>query len=499
MAVYGQLLIDAGGGVIDRAKQSEQHEGATLIIGLGGTGTDAVMKVKREMYKQLKPDDENSVIPRYDSIRYLVVDSDPSKLSVQSGNISDVNINNEFFNISNDHIRQTFEASEMLDNRPEIAPWLRHRDIYPDDASAGAGGIRAVGRYLLVDKAESLYRKILTEMKTALTHAKNGDINVHICAGISGGTGSGTFIDVCYLVKTALKEIGKGEARVCGYFFLPDVNLSVPEVGGTIYSKVVEVNGYAALQELDYCMNYGNNKDRFRMNYGFKEIDTAIKPVDLCYLISTTDSSGKMISDGYKYAMGVVADHIIEFLATVKLPSDVKAGEDNGITLVGHIANLGKTKSVIRPNFGATIDYNILGAAIAEMPLSEIATYLGSKLFEAYRDIYDKAPFEKDVKDFLMNSQLQYEDIRAALINGCAPKIQWGRQFDAERYKINRNGPFIHRADDEFYDINHGIIVRNKTTMIEKLGDIDISSQGTSMISRVFKNLFDSFVTKIEY
>ena len=79
MATYGQLLIDAGGGVIDHGKQSARQDGATLVIGLGGTGSDAVMKLKKEVFKQLKPDDENAVLPTYSAIKYLVVDSDASK------------------------------------------------------------------------------------------------------------------------------------------------------------------------------------------------------------------------------------------------------------------------------------------------------------------------------------------------------------------------------------------------------------------------------------
>lgn len=43
MATYGSLLIDAGGGVVDHSKQSDRDPGATVIIGLGGTGSDAVI------------------------------------------------------------------------------------------------------------------------------------------------------------------------------------------------------------------------------------------------------------------------------------------------------------------------------------------------------------------------------------------------------------------------------------------------------------------------
>ena len=498
MATYGQLLIDAGGGIVDRSKQSEKQDGATLIIGLGGTGTDAVIKIKKEMYKQLKPDDESAAIPTYESIRFLVIDSDRTQLEKQNGAISDIDKNNEFFNVGNDSIKQTFAAKKVLEARKELS-WLDFEHINPDDASNGAGGIRQVGRFLLVDKAQMIYAKIKSQMMAALRDAKSGNLNVHILSGLSGGTGSGTFLDICYLVRAALDEIGKPNSRVCGYFFLPDVNLSVPEVSANpLLSGYIKVNGYAALQELDYCMNFGKNHDRFRMNYGFKEVDYEIKPVDLCYLVSTTDSDGNVVKNGYSYAMGVVADFVISFLAKVNLPEGVEVGNDTGLTLEGHIANLHQMKEGISLQHGATVDYNILGASVAEMPLSEIATYLGSKLFGAYSSIYDRTPFEQERNEFLMRSRLQYEDIRATLAQGCAPQVTFGNQFDANLFQTTGNRRFIERAD-EFYNINKGILTKNAAAMMDKLGDYDISAQGTSMISRTFKNLYEYYVVNMNY
>ena len=158
MATYGQLLIKSGGGVIDHGKQSARQDGATLVIGLGGTGSDAVMKLKKEVFKQLKPDDEDAVIPTYSAIKYLVVDSDASKINAQAGKLTDIDRNTEFFEISNSNIKATFGATEILKNRPELY-WLDYEHISINQASAGAGGIRQVGRFLLVDKARALYER----------------------------------------------------------------------------------------------------------------------------------------------------------------------------------------------------------------------------------------------------------------------------------------------------------------------------------------------------
>ena len=81
-------------------------------------------------------------------------------------------------------------------------------------------GIRQLGRYLLVSSAERIYEKIKADIQSLLKENRNRDLTVHICTGLSGATGSGIFLDVCYLVRLALQEMKKEDAVVCGYFFL---------------------------------------------------------------------------------------------------------------------------------------------------------------------------------------------------------------------------------------------------------------------------------------
>ena len=120
MATYGQLLIDAGGGIVDRGRQSDRQDGASVMIGLGGTGADAVIKLKQEVYKQLRPDDAEAVIPRYEAIRYLIIDADDSQIEPLAA-MTDIDKNTEFFALSNSSIKSTFEAKEILKTRRVLA------------------------------------------------------------------------------------------------------------------------------------------------------------------------------------------------------------------------------------------------------------------------------------------------------------------------------------------------------------------------------------------
>ena len=497
MASYSRLLLSCGGGVIDHAKQAERQDGATLVIGLGGTGSDAVMELKKEVFKQLKPDDEQAVIPTYAAIKYLIVDSDASKINAQSGNLTDIDRNTEFFDISNSYIKETFVATEILKNRPELS-WLNYEHIFISQAFAGAGGIRQVGRFLLVDKAWPLFDKIKSEMQSALLACNNGKLTVHICAGISGGTGSGTFLDVCYLVRQALQEIGKTDASVCGYFFLPDVNLSVPEIiNNPLTSQYIKVNAYAALQELDYCMNFTNNKDSFRMNYGFTKVDFKMQPVDMCYLISATDAEENRIADSYHSVIGLVANNIINFVANSF--GDLRETEkDNGKSLAEYISVWNCVRAGITLQHGASVDYNIFSMAIAEMPFAELDTYLGAKLFEAFCPMYDKVPTEKERDEFLIKNQLQYEDLRKYLTANCPGAVNFPTSYDAKMYKARGNVAFIQRAAD-FLASNKGEMEKNLRTMAEEITEFNIPKESTSLISRTYKALCNSFVTSLDF
>ena len=374
--------------------------------------------------------------------------------------------------------------------------WFDYEHIWIDDTGDIPKGIRQFGRFLLVDKAEHLYAKIKRVFQDALLNS-NGILNVHICSGICGGTGSGIFLDICYLVREALRELGKPETSVCGYFFLPDVNLSVPVIAADPrQSEFISVNGFAALKELDYCMNFSKNRDSFRMNYGFRTINDAQKPVDLCYLISTTDQIGGVIKNGYDYAMGVVTEFIINFLIKRHLPLGVDV---DGIALKGHLAPLKKPiDKMITLSHGGIADYNVVGIVSAEIPMSEIATYLGYKLFESYSDLYDRMPTEIEREQFLVSNQLKYEDIRKALTKGCPSRIDFPKRFDARMFKERGNVKFVEFAD-EYFVKNKGEMEKNSKTFLEETSDFIIPESSTSLIGRTYKGLCDKYITQLEY
>ena len=487
MATYDRLSVSAGGGILNDMKKSDRQDDATLCIGLGGTGKDALKKLKKEVFRRLKPDDPDSPVPSYDSIRFLLIDSDDADLGI-SRDISSIDKVTEYFDISNSEIVKTFRSKEIIAVRKELT-WLNHEHIGIQNASHGAGGIRQVGRFLLIDKA-GLFKAKLTALIQDAIRGVTGDLNIHIFSGLSGGTGSGTFLDVCYIVRHVLETLGRDSAQVCGYFFLPDVILSVPSIiGSPLTANYVRCNGYAALKELDYLMGLEEAGGKFVQNYGSFEVNTSRTPVDLCYLISATTAGGVVMRDGYEYGLSVAVDYVISFLSKVTLPDGLDPALAGSMTLKGHISNLAQAKNNIKKIHGASFEYNIIGAANAEMPLSDITTYLGAKLFERFGDISDHVPSEKDLMNFVGANQITFEQLMQQLTKGVMYKVPYppnlikgGDITPGDRRVINCADAWAANA--------LGTLEENRKKMLEPLKNYNIPEQSTSVISRIFANLY---------
>ena len=64
MAIYKTLSLASGGGILSRSQQAAQARNtATVLIGLGGTGIDALRTVKTQVHQHLQPDDPEPARP----------------------------------------------------------------------------------------------------------------------------------------------------------------------------------------------------------------------------------------------------------------------------------------------------------------------------------------------------------------------------------------------------------------------------------------------------
>lgn len=510
MSIYSQLLLSTGGGIVSNTSKAEQSGGATVAIGLGGTGIDCLKLLKKEVYTRIKPDNYDpekegdydiSFVPKYGHIKFLAIDTDVNSIKpdVKKNDRNEETVDDyacivdsEFEDISCNNIRSVIYAHDNLNLRNDMQ-WLSHQEVDGKlplsikDTTHGAGGIRQVGRFLAIDKANAIVNRLTSIISSVRENSKKG-LNIHIFSGIGGGTGSGTFLDVCYLIRRVLaNEALDGAVTVCGYFFLPDVNMSKSYVkNNNELRRQIQRNGFAALKELDYCMNFESNGDSWDQYYGNSRFTTQLPPVDLCHLISAQTESGFIPSDPYNYAMNVVCDYVLEFTAD----------QGGGFGLDSHMSNVkGHLLDInINARHGANYQYAALGASNAIVPYREITTYLATHLFEKFGSIYENTTNEGDARKFADSVKLSYDVLFREFIKKGDPDGFIGRanSFDKRTLKTNMS-PLINDFNN-YFDAIAGKQAENASAMKASL-DKGYSPQqagenATSIINKIFYELY---------
>lgn len=495
-----KLLVTEGGGIVPNSALANQSEKNTnVFIGLGGTGKDCLKAIKREMYSRLQSDNPAATVKTYKNASFLCIDSDDAGTFVEGA--VDSFRPGEFYPISTNNI-SAFVQSPSLASDPAFT-WLKTHDtegagrgITIDNTRAGAAGVRQAGRALLFKNIGTIKTKITTLITNAKMLLPQAKVKIHVFTGIGGGTGAGSFLDICYLIREILRT-NTWDADIFGYFFLPDVNLSNPKLGEAA-KEMIQCTGYASMKELDYCMNFKNNGGKWDQFYGgaIGTITSTLQPVDYAFLITATDAGGRIQPNPYKYAMSVVSNFVTELLIDQSGSThDIDSFISNIPTLITHTH--GKTH-------GANYPYLVLGAACSYMPYVDIATYMSAKLFAKFSKVKEKLPLESEVKEFLKKESLTYDDILRDLTKDLTGIRMYAVDIDilydqAQSCATSNQYPrILEKMFDDDLSRNKGTLASNKSSLLEKLDrNLIVDGSVKSLINRIYKALI-GFAGNIE-
>ena len=208
----------------------------TLIIGIGTSGLYTLEHVQRfyyETYKKNKPD----------HVEYLYIETN------KDNKVGVTPLPNE--------IKRVYvslgEMEKMVTNlkKEGCGDWLPPSNQLVN-AGLGAGGIRSCGRLALwgcnsegdnfrnvVDAINNAYGRIASHM---INGAERSKPTIFITGSFTGGTGSGIFIDMGYLIRHLIKDI----KELFGLFLLPSKPSSIRGF------EVLYANSYGALKDLEH-------------------------------------------------------------------------------------------------------------------------------------------------------------------------------------------------------------------------------------------------------
>lgn len=480
---------DGGGKLSTVANKSNALDAPILIVGLGGTGFDALLATKKLIYDTLNCDKTGEVFSdKPKNIEYLAIDTDRDDETKSLQGIS--------FNKSNKELQiYTCQDVKGIIKNPDRLPtsiraWL-NTDITEEQVINGAGAVRQLGRLMLMQNIQVATEAIEEKIRRITGSYNNSTpLYVFLFAGICGGTGSGTFLDVPYIIRSVAHKLDNMRpVNITGVLFMPDVNCSKPGIGG-VNKAAIKKNGYAALKELEYLMNAPKMGDKFVQEYGLYSVGmnnaAAAAPYDTCMLMSVKDKQGVVqTGNSYDYVINVAAETVLNFVASE--PANDAGGNTFAINsfLANEVNNRGTYKALLGKNRRpVSYSYSIAGASSAILPLDDIMSYMTYLAFKKIDKFWNRRPVDAEVVKVLEYFGLDDKNQEMMLMSNL-PRVQ---NLDKHTFVLIKQTPDVITNDfkavytRQVEYINHtaGIMVEQMNTHIQEQNNI---------INNLFKNL----------
>ena len=267
-----------------------------IFIGLGGSGNKVVDRIAMKL----------SAHPFWDRIRTLVhfVAIDTNKHDL--GRLQHIPERNHFLISSFD--RTTYvdrkRGNRELSEDEMVTQWVPPDYSFREGATPGAGQIRIESRlslyYNLEDDRAGMVAKIerildqMTKPDTPYREDRDRVVNVMLYGSGAGGTGSGSFVSMAYLLRRIIHDHGWGRAKIVGNFMLPSLFYRVVE---QVLQQDINANAYAALKEIEHLtrLGYPGRQQREQFHYdpiARRPTFVDSRPFALLYLIDKPSELG---------------------------------------------------------------------------------------------------------------------------------------------------------------------------------------------------------------
>jgi len=261
----------------------------TVVIGLGGTGYGAVLKLKKHFR------DAYGSLPQI--IRLLTFDTTENvEHSERARDGLPVTLEPR----TEQHIIQVANPAGLLGGVNEHIDSWWPKNIPISAIVSGAGQVRARGRLALFTKSDEIISSVGEAIrdveliksrkqmhKDDFLVSDRGGIEVYIVGSLAGGTGSGMFLDMAFIARSFLDAT----SNITGVLVLPGI------FAGKAGVHLVKPNAFGALKELEQFSTLGIN-NHFTIEYGtHHRVEAKQPPFDLVYLIDNVNELGRGIRE----------------------------------------------------------------------------------------------------------------------------------------------------------------------------------------------------------
>ena len=333
---------------------------ATLFVGVGGIGSDIVVRVAERCQEG-----------ETKNIRFVAMDT----------NINDLRgVRNSKANIVSIQTSSTQSVLDYLKNDSDARNnWFpNNTTLYPKSVSEGAGQVRAISRLALnaTIKTGEIAKLYKTIDDLFLKDGEEGKqaLRVVIASSAAGGTGSGIAMTVGMLIREYLhKHYREKTAIIRGFLLLPGVMDTV--ISTETERESLRRNGYATIKEVNAFMIKasgfcGVRKDLERFKDLHIDVPTTSNgvdrlenlPFDFCFLLDRVDHRQESMETLEQYKEFAAQSLYEQNIGPMQ--SNAFSMEDNIIKEFANGDNLGRNR------FGG------IGAAVLRYPYEDIADYI---------------------------------------------------------------------------------------------------------------------------
>lgn len=282
----------------------------TVFIGVGGTGKQVLMRFRKRLFERHRK-------PRPDHSRFLLLDTDMQAL-VPRGERAEDYKDALLDPAQGECVKCGISPGEydmvLKDIRYKSDPrwsWMHPKmsEYSPTSFQDGAGTIRQAGRLAFMLKYSNIRAQLIEHVRQLHDYATRNVDTVYndrmefvIITSLSGGTGSGMFIDLAYLIRDIFSA--EADADAVFHAHIQQRHTTMIAVMPTIFTREdsnlaerFKQNGYASLLEMEYY-NTPRPEDSFYAKYGDQAGAAAVEfhppwanhPIratawDTCYLI----------------------------------------------------------------------------------------------------------------------------------------------------------------------------------------------------------------------
>ncbi len=266
----------------------------TICIGLGGTGRDVLMRIRRLIV------DRYGDLTNLPIVSFVHIDTDKGAAQISGLRTGSIYHGVDLRFRESEKINATMSATQVttfvkgLERRSSdersspyhhISSWFPKQLLRNIKAvEEGAKGIRPVGRLAFFQNYEKIKAALTEADKRTRGHEASliqqggkvpEGLHIFVVGSLCGGTGSGMFLDVAYTLR---KSFSRKKVQIVGYLVIE------PKLYGNTSS--MRANTYAALKELNH---YTTPSTKFEACYQRQErerVEEQRPPFDYTYLVS---------------------------------------------------------------------------------------------------------------------------------------------------------------------------------------------------------------------